>query len=125
MAWGDRPAVRRSRSDVPSGTGQWPDAKRGRMKTRYLLAGLTALGASITMVAQQGAPNEGRTLQGPALRIERNVEYARVGAQALTLDLYEQSRAAKPSPLVLDSRCGIGSRFEQASNSRRSACDSG
>ena len=62
------------------------------MKTRYLLAGLTALGASITMVAQQGAPNEGRTLQGPALRIVRNVEYAR--AQALTLDLYEQSRAA-------------------------------
>src|SRR6266581_4045610 len=71
MAWVDRPAVRRSRSDVPSGTGPWPDAKRGRMKTRYLLAGLTALGASITMVAQQGAPNEGRTLQGPALRIER------------------------------------------------------
>ena len=53
------------------------------MKRRYLLVGLTALGASITMVAQQGAPNEGRTLQGPALRIERNVEYARVGAQAL------------------------------------------
>ena len=82
------------------------------MKTRYLLAGLTALGASITMVAQQGAPNEGRTLQGPALRIERNVEYARVGAQTLTLDLYEQSRAAKASPLVLwihGTESGLGS----------------
>jgi len=71
------------------------------MKTRYLVAGLAALVASITMAAQQGAPNEGRALQGPALRIEPNVEYARVGAQTLTLDLYIQSRAAKASPVVL------------------------
>jgi acetyl esterase/lipase len=82
------------------------------MKTRCLLAGLAALAASITMAAQQGGPNEGRTLQGPALRIERNIEYAHVGAQTLTLDLYEQSRAATPSPVVLwihDTNSELGS----------------
>src|SRR5262245_11575474 len=82
------------------------------MKTRYLFAGLAALIASMTLAAQQGAPNEGRTLQGPALRIERSVEYARVGAQTLTLDLYEQSRAATPSPVVLwihGTESGLGS----------------
>src|SRR5437899_2982343 len=82
------------------------------MNPRYLFAGLAALAASMTMSAQQGAPNEGRALQGPALRIERNVEYARAGGQALTLDLYEQSRAAKPSPVVLwihGTESGLGS----------------
>jgi acetyl esterase/lipase/S-formylglutathione hydrolase FrmB len=82
------------------------------MKTRHLLAGLAALAASITMAAQQGAPNEGRTLQGPALRIERNLEYVRVGSQALTLDLYEQSRATKASPVVVwihGTESGLGS----------------
>src|SRR5262245_47904450 len=76
------------------------------MKTRYLFAGLAALAASITIhvgsaATQQRTPNEGTTLQGPALRIERNVEYVRAGGQSLTLDLYAQSRAAKPSPVVL------------------------
>src|SRR5437016_3817332 len=82
------------------------------MKTRYLFGGLAVLAASITMTTQQRAPNEGTTLQGPALRIERNLEYARVGDQILTLDLYGQIRAAKPSPVVLwvhGTESGIGS----------------
>ena len=71
------------------------------MKTRYWLAGIASLATVVTVLAQRGAPNEGTALQGPALRIERNLEYTRIGGQALTLDLYAQSRAAKPSAVVL------------------------
>jgi endo-1,4-beta-xylanase len=82
------------------------------MKTHYLFAGLAAFAATVSMAGQQGAPNEGRVLQGPALRIERNVEYARAGGQILTLDLYAQSRAAKPNPVIVwihGAESGLGS----------------
>src|SRR5579884_3238443 len=45
-----------------------------------------------------GAPNEGRGQGGPSLKIERDLEYARVGGQPLVLDLYhlEPLPAARP-----------------------------
>ena len=50
--------------------------------------------------AAQGAPNEGRGQGGPSLKIE-HLEFARVGGQALTLDLYRMDPSATPSPVVI------------------------
>jgi len=60
-----------------------------------ILAIALVVGGS-TLAAQQGPPNEGTAQPGPRLRIERNLEYARVGDQALTLD-----PTSRPSPVVL------------------------
>ena len=46
-------------------------------------------------------PNEGRGAAGPALRIQRDIEYARPGGQPLRLDLYQMAPAAAPSPVVI------------------------
>jgi endo-1,4-beta-xylanase len=59
-------------------------------------------GLSLPASAQEGAPNEGRPQQGqPRLKIERNIEFARTGGQALQLDLYRQDPSPRPSPVVL------------------------
>jgi acetyl esterase/lipase len=68
-------------------------------QTRLLAIALVVAGS--TLAAQQGAPNEGTAQPGPRLKIERNLEYARVGGQALTLDLYRQDRTSTPNPVVL------------------------
>jgi hypothetical protein len=39
-------------------------------------------------IGQQGAPNEGQAQPGQSLKIDRDIEYARTGGQALKLDLY-------------------------------------
>ena len=52
--------------------------------------------------AARGAePNEGRGAAGPALRIQRDLEYAQAAGQPLRLDLYQMAPAAAPSPVVL------------------------
>ncbi len=71
------------------------------MKRQFLLLcaifSLAGAGAS----AQQGAPNEGQPQAGARLKIERNIEFARVSGQALQLDIYRQDQAAKPSGVVV------------------------
>ena len=89
------------------------------MNARYLFAGLAALAASMTMSAQQGAPNEGRALQGPALRIERNVEYARAGAVPAGLKnnrefascAVESARELPRDSVVVTILCDGGERY--------------
>src|SRR5690242_19178585 len=48
-----------------------------------------------------GAPNEGRGQGGPSLKIERDVEYARVGGQPLVLDLYRLEPLPAPRPVLV------------------------
>jgi S-formylglutathione hydrolase FrmB/acetyl esterase/lipase len=49
----------------------------------------------------EGAPNEGRGQGGPALKIERDLEYSRAGGVALTLDLYHVDPVGSASPVVV------------------------
>jgi len=56
---------------------------------------------SVVTLAQQGAPNEGQPQPSPALAIERDIEFAQVDGQPLTLDLYRQEPAAEPNPVVV------------------------
>src|SRR5262245_29380837 len=65
-----------------------------------LLAAL-ALCGGVGLAGQQGAPNEGQAQAGPRLKIERDLEYSKVGGQSLKLDLYRQDPTAAPSPVVL------------------------
>src|SRR5438105_1198307 len=71
------------------------------MKQRFLFlcAGLSIVSA--IGLAQRGAPNEGQPQPGPRLRIERDIEFARVDGQALRLDLYRREPAATPDPVVV------------------------
>lgn len=47
------------------------------------------------------APNEGRGQGGPSLRIERDLEYARVGGRPLVLDIYRLEPLPSPRPVVV------------------------
>jgi len=49
----------------------------------------------------RGAANEGRPQPGPRLKIDRDVEYARPGGHALTLDVYRLDPSATPLPVVV------------------------
>ena len=69
------------------------------LHTRIVVLTLLATGSSLG--AQRGAPNEGTAQPGPRLKIERNLEYARAGGQALTLDLYRQDPTPRPSPVIV------------------------
>jgi acetyl esterase/lipase len=71
------------------------------MKRQFLLVCAVASVLSVAASAQQGAPNEGQPQGGPRLKIERNIEFARVDGHALQLDLYRQDPAAKPSAVVV------------------------
>src|SRR5579863_7686531 len=71
------------------------------MKRQLLFACAVLSGLSLPTLAQEGAPNEGQPQGGPRLKIERNIEFARVDGQALQLDLYRQDPAAKPSAVVV------------------------
>ena len=71
------------------------------MKRLFLLGCVLFSALSVTASAQQEVANEGRPQGGPRLAIERNIEFARAGGQALQLDLYRQEPAAKPSPVVV------------------------
>ena len=68
---------------------------------RLLLWTALLAGCGAIVTAQQGAPNEGQAQAGPRLKIEHNIEFARAGGQALTLDLYRQDPTATPSPVVV------------------------
>ena len=58
---------------------------------KRLLLATCALGFwAIPGFSQQGAPNEGQPQAGPSLKIDRDIEYARPGGQALKLDLYRR-----------------------------------
>ena len=48
-----------------------------------------------------GAPNEGRGADGPALKIDRDLEYTRVGDVSLKLDLYHLAAVESPGPVVV------------------------
>jgi S-formylglutathione hydrolase FrmB len=48
-----------------------------------------------------GTPNEGRGQGGPALKIERDLEYGRAGGRPLMLDLYRMDPASAPSPVIV------------------------
>ena len=72
------------------------------MGSRTRLTALALLAAGVTVLAQRGGePNEGQLQRGPRMKIERNLEYARVGGQALTLDLHRPDPTPKPSPVVV------------------------
>ena len=71
------------------------------MRLRFVWSCLVVAAASTSGLAQQGAPNEGTPQAGPRLKIERDIEYARSGGEALTLDLYRQDSAAAPSAVVV------------------------
>jgi hypothetical protein len=58
----------------------------------FVCAALSLLSAAA--LAQQDAPNEGRPQPGPRLKIERDIEFARVDGHPLQLDLYRQDPAA-------------------------------
>ena len=69
---------------------------------KRLLLGTCALGfLAIPGFSQRGAPNEGQPQAGPSLKIDRDLEYARPGGQALYLDLYRRLPAATPSAVVV------------------------
>jgi acetyl esterase/lipase/enterochelin esterase-like enzyme len=67
-----------------------------------VLATAVAVGGSrISADNQQSAPNEGRVQGGPRLKIERDLEYARVAGQALMLDLYRPDPVSAPTPVIV------------------------
>ena len=77
---------------------------------RTALTVLAILSLSAPAIAQRGqrgagggaaasaanAPGEGRGQAGPRLKIERDLEYAIAGGQALTLDLYRLDPVTAP-----------------------------
>jgi len=63
--------------------------------------GVVVLAASVSVRAQQGAPNEGRVPPGPRLAIDRDLEYGRAGNQPLALDLYRPDPVRTPTPVVV------------------------
>ena len=71
------------------------------MGARTRLTALALAAAGATVWAQRGTPNEGTAQPGPRMKIERNLEYAHAGGQALTLDLYRQDPTPKPSAVVV------------------------
>ena len=75
------------------------------MPIARLAAALTLALCGFSM-AQAAAPpagpaNEGRPEAGASLRIETGLEYARVGAVALKLDLYRMDPSSTPQPVVV------------------------
>src|SRR5262245_62003488 len=75
---------------------------RMKLTASSIVIGTLVLGVvSLTAGAQQNEPNEGRPQPGPRLAIERDLEYARVGEQALTLDLYRPAPMTTPTPVVI------------------------
>jgi acetyl esterase/lipase/enterochelin esterase-like enzyme len=80
------------------------------MRAIATMVGVLALaGATAATMAQApggrgrqgGAPNEGRGPSGPTLKIETDLEYARVEGARLTLDLYRMAPSASPSPVIV------------------------
>lgn len=72
-----------------------------RRWTGILCAAWVFLSVAMQAYAQAPASNEGRAQAGPQLVIERNLEFARPGGQALALDLYRMDPAAAPSPIIV------------------------
>ena len=68
---------------------------------RSVVTAAAALSVGAAVTAQQGAPSEGQVQPGPRLKIERDLEYARAGGRALTLDLYRQDPVPTPAPVVV------------------------
>jgi len=85
-----------------------------KLSASSIVIGTLALGImSLTAGAQQVEPNEGRQQPGPRLAIDRDLEYARVGGQALTLDLYRPAPVNTPTPVVVwihGTRSGDGTK---------------
>jgi len=71
------------------------------MKPLRLVVTLALALAGANLLAQQGAPSEGQQQPGPRLKIERDLEYARAGGRALTLDLYRPDPVNAPTPAVI------------------------
>jgi acetyl esterase/lipase len=72
-----------------------------RRPSTVLIAALVLATVSLKAGGQQGAPNEGRPQPGPRLTIERDLEYARAGNQALTLDVYRPDPVNAPTPVIV------------------------
>lgn len=73
-----------------------------RLQVTLIAIGTLAAGAGqITAGGQQGVASEGRVQAGPRLTIERDLEYARVAGQSLTLDLYRPQPMSAPTPLIV------------------------
>jgi len=68
---------------------------------RFLLAACMLAFGAVPGSSQRGAPSEGQPQPGPSLTIDRDIEYARPGSQALVLDLYRRLPAAAPSAVVV------------------------
>jgi len=68
---------------------------------RLLLVVFTLGLMSVPSMSQRGAVNEGQAQAGPSLKIDRDIEYARPGGQALKMDLYRRMPAATPSAVVV------------------------
>jgi acetyl esterase/lipase len=73
---------------------------RSGMK-RFIMIACALVLIAAPLCGQQGAPNEGQPQAGPTLKIDRDLEYARAGGQALKLDLYRRMPAATPSAVVI------------------------
>jgi endo-1,4-beta-xylanase len=71
------------------------------MKRYAFIAIVTIVAIGGGTQAQQGAPSEGQQQQGPRLKIERDLEYARAGSRTLTLDLYRPDPLSTPTPVVV------------------------
>jgi endo-1,4-beta-xylanase len=70
-------------------------------RSLFIVASAAALAAGAVLTAQQGAPSEGQVQTGTRLVIERDIEFARAGQQALRLDLYRPDPTPTPNPVVV------------------------
>ena len=73
-----------------------------RLRRALIVIGaVTMAAAQLHAGGQQGAPSEGRVQRGTRLKIERDLEYAKVAGKPMLLEIYRPNRVTAPTPVIV------------------------